>query len=332
MRTRPPSKRFVESLQARIRVLEEEVTNLQRGSHPLAREKTTGIHEEQNRVELANNDTQHDTPDCINEITNTFGRLKVDNDGQIRFFAGQSNFNLLPSQLMYNSCGVGPPLTSTDLLYEAHIPLELQNHLLELYFRWQNPWLYIIEKESFLRDFESGNRRRYCTPLLLLAIFSLSSRFSDRLEVRTDVERADTAGNAFAAQARRTLMGECDRPTVATAQAAALISLRCIAENKEPAGWVHSGELDHHELLQGFSRLIGIQGIATRIAFNLGLNLDPTALYTAGTITQDDMTVRQIAWWGLYNLDKFVTHEQMMASSWLIFNKPDSSALGLGVP
>lgn len=287
--------------------MEEEVANLQRGNHPPAREQITSDHEEQNRLDLAGNETQHDNPDCINEITNTFGRLKVDNDGQIRFFAGQSNFNLLPNQLMYNSCGAGPPLTTTHLLYEAQIPLELQKHLLDLYFRWQNPWLYMIEKESFMRDFESGNRRRYCTPLLLLAIFALASRFSDRVEVRTNVEQADTAGNAFADQARRTLMGECDRPTVATAQAAALISLRCIAENKEPAGWVHSGELDHHELLQGLSRLIDIEGIATRIAFNLGLNLDPTALYTAGTISQDDMTVRQIAWWGLYNLDKFVT-------------------------
>ena len=102
-------------------------------------------------------------------------------------------------------------------------------------------------------------------------------------------------------------MGECDHPTVATAQAAALISLRCIAENKEPARWVHSGELNCHELLQSLLRLILIKGIATRIAFNLGLNLDPTVLYTAGKISQDDMTVRQIAWWGLYNLDKFVT-------------------------
>lgn len=237
--------------------MEEEVANLQRGTCPPVQEQAARDHDDQNRPESADNDTHHDNPECIDEITNTFGRLKVDNDGQIRFFAGQSNFNLLPNQLFYNSCGVGPPLTTTHLLYEAQIPLELQKHLLDLYFRWQNPWLYIIEKQSFLRDFESGNRRRYCTPLLLLAIFALASRFSDRLEVRTDVERADTAGNAFADQARRTLMGECDRPTVATAQAAALISLRCIAQNKEPAGWVHSGELEQDELLQAFKAFQG---------------------------------------------------------------------------
>jgi hypothetical protein len=179
-------------------VLEEEVANLQRGSHPQTRAQVPRNHEEQSQLELASNGTQHDNPDCINEIANTFGRLKVDNDGQIRFFAGQSNFNLLPNQLLYDSCGVGPPLTTTHLLYEAHIPLELQKHLLDLYFRWQNPWLYMIEKESFMRDFESGNRRRYCTPLLLLAIFALASRFSDRVEVRTNVDQADTAGNAFA--------------------------------------------------------------------------------------------------------------------------------------
>lgn len=248
MRTRPPSKRFVESLQARIRVLEEEVANLRRGAHPSVLEQAS---EEQDRPDSAGRDVQHNNSECIDEIANTFGRLKVDNDGQIRFFAGQSNFNLLPNKLLYNSCGVGPALTTTHLLYEAQIPLELQDHLLDLYFRWQNPWLYIIEKESFLRDFESGNRRRYCTPLLLLAIFALASRFSDRLELRTDAGRADTAGNAFAEQARRTLMGECDRPTVATAQAAALISLRCIAENKEPAGWVHSGEFDRHVVPRG---------------------------------------------------------------------------------
>lgn len=104
-------------------MLEEEIANLQRGSHPEAREQVPSNHEEQSRQELASNEIQHGNPDCISEITNTFGRLKVDNDGQIRFFAGQSNFNLLPNQLLYNSCGVGSPLTTTHLLYEAQIPL-----------------------------------------------------------------------------------------------------------------------------------------------------------------------------------------------------------------
>ena len=272
---------------------------------------------EQNWSESANDITHLGTPECIDEITNTVGRLKVDNDGQIRFFAGQSNFNLLENELPYTSCGVGPPLTTTHLLYEAQIPMELQKHLLDLYFRWQNPWLYLVKKETFLRDFESGNRRRYCTPLLMQAMFALASRFSDRLEVRTDVDRAETAGNAFATQARRTLIGECDRPAVATAQAAALLSLICIAENKEPAGWVHSGELVRRGHHKGLPRLILIEGIATRIAFNLGLNLDPTALYLTGTISQDDMNVRQVAWWGLYNLDKSVICYHTLASSLL---------------
>jgi hypothetical protein len=51
-----------------------------------------------------------------------------------------------------------------------------------------------------------------------------------------------------------------------------------------------------------------------RVAFNLGLNLDPTGLRNAGTISEDDMNVRQVAWWGCYTLDKFVAMSTSVAA------------------
>jgi hypothetical protein len=246
--SRPPSKRFVESLQARIHVLEEELASLQRSQLSSTSEQQVRVDDTPQLILTSASEYGTGTSTAAHEsvtddITDTLGRLKVDDDdGQVRFFGSQSNFNLLHDQPGHKEQSLHAQVLPESLVHEVNIPWELQTHLIELYFRWQNPWLYIIDKDTFLREFESGNPRQYCTPLLLLAIFALASRFSDRSEIRADCNRSSTAGDAFAEQARLKLLVECDHATVATAQAAALLSIRWMAENKEPAGWVYIGE------------------------------------------------------------------------------------------
>lgn len=101
--------------------------------------------------------------------------------------------------------------------------------------------MYAVEKDIFLRDFRSTNRIRYCTPLLLLDIFSVAARFSDRRELRAHPTDPNTAGDGFAQAAKRLLLNDCKKLPITTVQAAALLAIREMAENIEPAGWLHTG-------------------------------------------------------------------------------------------
>jgi hypothetical protein len=198
--------------------------------------------------EPENNDDDSEQRDPLKEITETLGRLNVGEDGQLRYFGSQSNFHLIHGNVSQVTTVTAAQArarglaASSQLGWHVSIPIELQNHLLDLYWRWQNPWVYMVQKESFMPDFLSGDRSRYCTPVLLSVIFALASRYSDRVELRTDPEDPKTAGNAFSEQARVLLMYECEAATTATVQAAALMSLRMMSENKETLGWLYIGE------------------------------------------------------------------------------------------
>lgn len=166
-------------------------------------------------------------------------------------------------------------------------PDELRDHLLELFWRWQNSSQYIVPRESIVRELYVTGYRRYCTPLLLFAMLALASRYSDRLELRTDPDDANTAGSAFATQAKIMLHHECDAPTTSTVQATALLGLYWAAVDREGLGFMYIG-------------------MASRMAANLGLHSNISAYASEGLIPTEDVQVRNVVFWGVYVLDKLV--------------------------
>lgn len=183
----------------------------------------------------------------IGEITQRAGRLNIGEDGQLRYFGAQSGYNLIhgpiyePADNTLNSSQQAGLAAAARLGKVAKVSRVTEHHLLELYWRWQNPWVYLLDKESFMKDYQNGGGP-YCTPLLLSAIFALASRYSDRPEVRSDPSDPHTAGNMFAEQAKLLMMYESENATLATVQAACLLSLRWMSENKESLGWLYAGK------------------------------------------------------------------------------------------
>lgn len=52
---------------------------------------------------------------------------------------------------------------------------EIISHLIMLYFAWDRPFFYLVNKECFLEDMISGSLNAYfCSPLLVNAILALS--------------------------------------------------------------------------------------------------------------------------------------------------------------
>lgn len=131
--------------------------------------------------------------------------------------------------------------TTACLGKSTPLSMELQEHLLELYWTSQHPWNYLIYKKTLCSAFQSRLYGKYCTPLLLSAIFALASRFSDRTDLRTVADDHNTAGYAFFEQAKLLLLYESQSPIVATVQAAALMSLRALSDGQEALGWLYCG-------------------------------------------------------------------------------------------
>ncbi|OKL56106.1 hypothetical protein UA08_08683 [Talaromyces atroroseus] len=309
---RPPSKQYVESLLARIKSLEDELTAL--GQTAAAFPPTI----EPAEYSPATEDTSdHDSPgsderDPVTDVSQLMGRLNVGSDGQLHYFGSQSNYHLLQSQMgVKRISGTSFEMQQLGLLAAAQlnktviVSQELRDHLLDLYWNWQNSWNYVVHKEPFMRDLQNGNGK-YCSPLLLSAVLALASRYSDRIEIRSVADDPNTAGDAFVEQAKILLLYETEAPTVTTVQAASLLALRTMSDNKDALGWLYCGTFmfdSIYYMLNAVSHNRRL-GNATRMAYNIGLNLDCTHWVAKGLVSEEEAEVRKIAWWGVYTIDK----------------------------
>ncbi|KAG3183894.1 hypothetical protein PC129_g25320 [Phytophthora cactorum] len=99
--------------------------------------------------DAAPEDSRNDSwnEEFIHDITDTYGRLSLDEDGQLRFFGSQSNYHLIHDHVSTQdpqSPRIHMPVKMPRDGDTFNVPLELQEHLLVLYFLWQNPWVYVV--------------------------------------------------------------------------------------------------------------------------------------------------------------------------------------------
>lgn len=143
------------------------------------------------------------------------------------------------------------PIDSSDMIpYESAtsdvislgISHELRDHLLDLYWKWQNPWQYLVHPKAFCEALQIGFYSDYLTPLMLNCVLALAARYSDRSETRTDPTDPATAGNALAEQAKALLQVELEHPTTSTVVSLAVLALREMSVNKEALGWTYIGQ------------------------------------------------------------------------------------------
>ncbi|RKL43066.1 hypothetical protein BFJ72_g4479 [Fusarium proliferatum] len=242
---RPPSKRYVEALQERIRTLEAQLERFQNNAGNQDRGLSSSIEDSYSTSEGDSlpDDSSYRSP--IKDISDRLGALNIGEDGQIHYFGSRSNFSLLKNSPVASSTVSSRDLqkqaadTLDQLNLRVEVSDELRNHLLDLFWSWQNTWQYLVVKELFLEDLYITHSGRYASPLLLSAVLALAARYSDRVELRSDPLEQNTAGNALAEQAKMILFYESQAPKVTTVQATALLGLREIATDKEALGWMY---------------------------------------------------------------------------------------------
>ncbi|GAM41180.1 hypothetical protein TCE0_041f14114 [Talaromyces pinophilus] len=216
---RPPNKRYVESLCARIKTLEDQLTAA--GRELSAFQLSENLDTNRNDCETQ----EPDQRDPVWEILQLVGRLNLRNPTPGTWLAMQKQ-------------GLDAARQLNKLVFICE---ELQDHLLDPYWKWQNASNYIVYKSAFMRDLRAGHGK-FCS-LLLLAILAIASRYSNRLEVRSVPDDLNSAGDAFVDQAKIPLLDESEAPTVTTVQAAALLSLRVMSDNQDALGWLYGGML-----------------------------------------------------------------------------------------
>ncbi|RKK88002.1 hypothetical protein BFJ71_g13137 [Fusarium oxysporum] len=205
---KPPSKRYVEALQERIRTLEAQLERFQSDAGPQDRGPLNATEEFHSNSEgdSISDDSSYRSP--IRDISDRLGALNIGEDGQIHYFGSRSNFSLLKNSPVASSTVSSRELqkqaadTLDQLNLRVEVSDELRNHLLDLFWSWQNTWQYLVVKELFLEDLYITHSGRYASPLLLSAVLALAARYSDHVELRSDPLDQNTAGNPLAEQAK----------------------------------------------------------------------------------------------------------------------------------
>ncbi|RAQ50977.1 Zn(II)2Cys6 transcription factor [Aspergillus flavus] len=300
---RPASKTYVLLLRQRIesleRLLERHGIDARESNVPeqLPLDKKSGM----------NGSIRHDdaSSDMDSLAENFKGRLALDEslnfdqDGEMRYFGPTSGrlqfqgsssnrvsidgsaFSVSPPDQVSDSYGYIDPID--PITAGMGVPKDVQDHLIDLYFRWEQPWYAVVDEELFRESMNNGGR--YWTPLLHNCILALGSRYSDRVDVRSDPDDPNTAGKSFLEEAKTQLHREMERPSLTTIQALGLIGMVYIAMGADAAGWLH-------------------HGMANRLSLDMGLNLDPAGFEETNAMTPREIQLRRQIYWTLYCHDK----------------------------
>lgn len=92
--------------------------------------------------------------DIVHSLSNRLGSLQIGSDGHIRFYGPTSHFNLLrmptPDNLTVHRT---VRKDGRDILnrmgIEKEVPRELEDHLINLYFTWQNPTFDVVDRGMY---------------------------------------------------------------------------------------------------------------------------------------------------------------------------------------
>ncbi|KAJ6575396.1 fungal-specific transcription factor domain-containing protein [Mycena capillaripes] len=257
------------------------------------------------------------------EAVEGMGELSLDEHQEVRFHGQTSGLHLLARSSRTDSRKEGgiwklpmarvwpPSKDPTQLVHEEDMeidlpPVHVQEHLLQLYFTYIHPIFPLIHKTRFLTEYntrhispspvlEPGSAikpepAQKFSPLLLLAMFSISARFSDQDTPPPPKGKMWEAGGKYFNQAKGILAKVLHRSRPSTCQTLLLLGHREFGIGSMEQGWIYIG-------------------MAIRMAIDLGLNCNLSDWKSGnGDHTlfgpEETQTRRQI-WWACCLADRY---------------------------
>jgi hypothetical protein len=85
--------------------------------------------------------------DLIDEISDRVGTLRFGPEGQSYFYGPTSTFNLADTPVSHKQAP--RTIEDHDANFNTMVPPGLEDHLLKLYFTWQDPSFHVVDREMF---------------------------------------------------------------------------------------------------------------------------------------------------------------------------------------
>jgi len=277
--------------------------------------------------QYAGSDSSYSNWDEVDDATDSFGHLALDNNREIRYHGHASGLPLLArsgredGQQKIEGLWKFPALkqeaTSEDIdlnnledlegVTSVQLPtLDVQHHLVNLYFTYVHPFFPVVHKQHFLVNFPIRDDRsesqvfgghpfeadshmpmQKVNKLLLLAMFALAARFWDDRLPHLGIENVADAGVQYAMGARQILNNIYQYSRPSTVQTLLLLGIREFGIGSMEQGWLYSG-------------------MALRMAIDLGMNRNADRWSDRGKelFTPVEKQIRKQLWWSCCITDK----------------------------
>ena len=155
-------------------------------------------------------------------------------------------------------------------------------HLLSCHWNRQHHSYLITYRPAFMRDMACQGP--YFSKLLLNAIYFGASKFSSRVETRSDPANVGTSGWAFRQRVKELLAPAMEKSEVTTIQALLVMtrSLFALGEEKS-AAWMYAG-------------------LAFRMMVDLGMHIEGSSPFTSEQLSDEDLEIRRRVFWAAFGM------------------------------
>ncbi|KAF8506800.1 fungal-specific transcription factor domain-containing protein [Russula emetica] len=264
--------------------------------------------------------------DDSDDATSLLGELSLDENKEVRYHGAISGLHLLSHADRTDERKIGgvwqlpmarvwPPAVN-QFIPEENVdvsmpPLDVQRHLLDLYFIYVHPVFPVIHKSLFWKDYEatysdsSSRERPHISNLLLLSMFATAARYDQTELPPLDPGNLWEAGLDYMVQAREVLNRVYHYCRGTTCQALLLLGLREFGIGKAVLNL--RSLINRLPPRDGISHgmLAGIRVL--EFAQDLGLHRDATLwqMNGKGMFTLQELQARKQIWWACIRADKY---------------------------
>jgi Fungal specific transcription factor domain. len=168
-------------------------------------------------------------------------RFTVDDRGQFRYFGYSSSMrvvSILPQSISPSKSNSpsGPDdeaihTVDSEALADS---IEVQTHLIDMFFRYQNSALPILDENVFREAYAEGVRSEYFSKFLLYSLLLQALKFGN-------ISHTNPLARIYVQRARAELIFEIENPTISTIPALSLFGYYLASLGSDRACWLYPG-------------------------------------------------------------------------------------------